>query len=311
MTLIQLRYFVHICSLGSFTRASEQLHVAQSALSRQIALLEDELGTPLLIRQGHRLDLTRQGTQLLEHARRVLDGVEELRKAVGPRCTPEDLIRIGYNPSLSDTLVIPAMIETRKKHPETRFQLSERLSQELTRALMEDQLDVALMSAPAPDPGLVVIPLFWEYMWVLSAPGRARVGGVVHSLESIRELPLVQTTADSLPRRFLQDKSVQDRVPLNVRVECDSLTSIKELVSKGDLAHISPQSAFIEELREGRVEGTPIPGLRLVRAAVRRADRPPGAATAAFLKNISRRVQAVMPRKQLLLAGSKAADAPP
>ncbi len=282
MTLIQLRYFVHICSLGSFTRASEQLHVAQSALSRQIALLEDELGTPLLIRQGHRLDLTRQGTQLLEHARRVLDGVEELRKAVGPRCTPEDLIRIGYNPSLSDTLVIPAMIETRKKHPETRFQLSERLSQELTRALMEDQLDVALMSAPAPDPGLVVIPLFWEYMWVLSAPGRARVGGVVHSLESIRELPLVQTTADSLPRRFLQDKSVQDRVPL-----------------------------FIEELREGRVEGTPIPGLRLVRAAVRRADRPPGAATAAFLKNISRRVQAVMPRKQLLLAGSKAADAPP
>ena len=192
-----------------------------------------------------------------------------------------------------------------------RQQVSERLSQELTRALMEDQLDVALMSAPAPDPGLVVIPLFWEYMWVLSAPGRARVGGVVHSLESIRELPLVQTTADSLPRRFLQDKSVQDRVPLNVRVECDSLTSIKELVSKGDLAHISPQSAFIEELREGRVEGTPIPGLRLVRAAVRRADRPPGAATAAFLKNISRRVQAVMPRKQLLLAGSKAADAPP
>ncbi|WP_018915276.1 LysR family transcriptional regulator [Thiomonas sp. FB-6] len=71
MTLRQLSYFVCIVKLGSFTQAARRLAVAQSALSRQMQLLEAEVGVPLLQRSGQGVKLTRQGRELLPLAQEI------------------------------------------------------------------------------------------------------------------------------------------------------------------------------------------------------------------------------------------------
>ncbi|MCB1718541.1 MAG: LysR family transcriptional regulator, partial [Candidatus Competibacteraceae bacterium] len=85
MDLKQIEYFIRVAELGSFTRASIDLNVAQPALSRQVRLLEVELGQSLLIRNGRGVIATDAGKSLLEHGRGVMHQIERLR---------EDLTRV-------------------------------------------------------------------------------------------------------------------------------------------------------------------------------------------------------------------------
>ncbi|MDD2874588.1 MAG: LysR family transcriptional regulator, partial [Azoarcus sp.] len=80
MDLRQLEYFVHVAELGSFTRASIALDIAQPALSRQIRLLEVELRQNLLIRNGRGVTTTEAGKLLLEHSRGVLHQIERAKE---------------------------------------------------------------------------------------------------------------------------------------------------------------------------------------------------------------------------------------
>ncbi len=84
MTLIQLRHFIALAELGSFSRAAEGLHLTQPALSRSIRALEDALGQPLFDRIGRRNELTAYGRALLARARQIVFDADELRGS-GPR----------------------------------------------------------------------------------------------------------------------------------------------------------------------------------------------------------------------------------
>ncbi|HZW46452.1 MAG TPA: LysR family transcriptional regulator, partial [Microvirga sp.] len=79
MDIAQLRTLIHVAELGSLSKAAGRLHIAQPALSRQIRLLEEELGIRLFDRHGRGMVLTERGRDVLRHAIRVLAELEELR----------------------------------------------------------------------------------------------------------------------------------------------------------------------------------------------------------------------------------------
>ena len=108
MDIKQLSYFVRVAEMGSFTRASIVLDIAQPALSRQVRLLEVEIRQNLLIRNGRGITLTEAGKVLLEHSRGVLHQMERLREELSRvRGSLAGRVAVGLPPTLGRILAVP------------------------------------------------------------------------------------------------------------------------------------------------------------------------------------------------------------
>src|ERR1700754_3481636 len=105
LDLRQLRYFVLVAEAESLSRASATLSIAQSALSRQIRKLEDNLGMPLLYRHGRGVTLTEEGAKLLSNAKPILSRIEEIeRQLKADRKAVRGAVKLGLPPSISAVL---------------------------------------------------------------------------------------------------------------------------------------------------------------------------------------------------------------
>ncbi|MGL3104856.1 LysR family transcriptional regulator [Bradyrhizobium sp. BR 1432] len=103
MNLRQIRYFLKIAELRSFTRASEVLNIAQPALSRQIRMLEEDLGEALFSRSGKGLALTETGRALREKATALVNQFDKLRDEVVDQSVPRGHLTVGLPPPLDSS----------------------------------------------------------------------------------------------------------------------------------------------------------------------------------------------------------------
>lgn len=143
MELRQLRYFVAVAEELNISRAAKRIFLTQSALSRQIKALEEELGQCLLEREAHSIRLTPAGVVLVAEARMLLEQAEGLVERVrgagrGPR------LAVGYAPSLAAGLLSAAVECLAQTHPNVRVELLDRSSAEMLAGLEDGSLDVAL-----------------------------------------------------------------------------------------------------------------------------------------------------------------------
>ncbi|MFE0462227.1 LysR family transcriptional regulator [Kitasatospora sp. NPDC058965] len=191
MQLHQLRYFTAVADLGHFTRAAEQLHVAQPSLSQQIRALERELGAELVHRGRGASTLTDAGEALLPLARRILADADSARVAVRETLSlRRGRVRLGAPPSLCTSLLPDVLHLYRTRHPGVELQVREDGSRDLVRVLAAGELDLALIITPADAPGLAVTELRREELVLLSAaPLFARRRHA--RIEDLRDRPLV------------------------------------------------------------------------------------------------------------------------
>ncbi|MGY3128875.1 DNA-binding transcriptional LysR family regulator [Agrococcus sp. UYP33] len=175
MKIEQLRSFEAVARIGSFTRAAEELFLAQPSLSRQIAALEDEAGTPLLRRAPAGVTLTPAGEVLLPIARRMLADAsaarEQLDELAGLR---RGSVRLGATPTLCVSLVADVLAAYRAAHPGVELHITEGGSRSLVQAMDEGALDLALVvtrGAGATAPATELVPLLSEELVVISSAG--------------------------------------------------------------------------------------------------------------------------------------------
>jgi DNA-binding transcriptional LysR family regulator len=121
MELRQLRSFIAVAEDGVISRAAQRLHLTQSALSRQIKALEEDLGVTLLERSAHSVKLTQEGEVLLKEGRGVLeraDAAVTKVRAAGKAV----LLRVGYAPTLTAGILPLAISAFTQKHPRVRVE---------------------------------------------------------------------------------------------------------------------------------------------------------------------------------------------
>ncbi len=192
MELHQLRYFVAVAERRHFTKAAGQLAVAQPSVSKQIRLLEAELGTPLFHRMRGNIALTPAGEALLPWARRVLSDVEgaagEVRELAGLH---RGRLSIGATPSLTTTLLPVALARFHETYPRVQLVLREAGSRDLVRALEQGELDVALVILPLRHPALELTPLLREELVLALRPDHPLAGRRGMSMSELRDVPLV------------------------------------------------------------------------------------------------------------------------
>lgn len=172
MDLRQLRYFVAVARERNFTRAAEQLHIAQPPLSRQIQLLEEELGVPLIIRASRPVRLTEAGRLFYEQSLQILGRVEQMVEAtrrVG--LNQNRVLSIGF---VASTLYggLPTLVrKLRQNAPELDIRLLEMVSVQQIAALKEGRIDVGFGRLHHSDPNVVGILMREERLAVAIPEG--------------------------------------------------------------------------------------------------------------------------------------------
>lgn len=172
--MIELRHLKAIAALtdtGSVTRAAARLHLTQSALSHQIASLEEYLEMPVFERQQRPLKLTGTGMKLLELARRVLPEVDAVRRNIAQMKTkqPAHLLRIAVECHTCYDWLMPAMDIYRERRPEAELDLVPGFHLEPLALLTEQQADVVIVSEAKRQAGVAYKPLFSYEMMAIMA----------------------------------------------------------------------------------------------------------------------------------------------
>ena len=196
MDIRQIRTFLAIADTGSATRAAELLHIVQPAVSRQLKLLEDDVGAPLFERDRRGMQLTEAGQILLDRARRALRELESAQQEIRP--TPglvSGTVSLGLLPSSCELLTGPLVGALQRAFPQIRVSLSVGYTDHLLGWLESGEIDAALLYDPAASPALDVKPLVEES---LSLVGLASIGlsdDYPVTVAALGEAPLVLPSA--------------------------------------------------------------------------------------------------------------------
>lgn len=277
MQFHQLAYFVAVAEHRHFTRAAEQVRVAQPSLSQQIRALEHDLGAPLFHRIRGNVSLTEAGETLLPIARRILAEAESAQLAIRELDELDrGRVRLGAPPSLC-TGLLPAMLAAfRRRYPGIQLELHESGSGDLRQRLSEGALDLALLAgARAPgDTGLATTPLLLEELVVISpadapvAPAGARL-----DVRDLADVPLVMFRRGYDVREATVNACRASGFEPSFAIEGGEMDAVLELVRAGVGAAVVPSTVAGDRFRMTRF--APEAGMtRVVQLAGRRDVDP-------------------------------------
>ncbi len=224
MQFRQLRYFVKIVEAGSFSRAASVVHIAQPALSQQVAELEERLGVALLQRSARGVRPTAAGDILYKEASAILHQLDQLpgvvRSSTGEA---EGTVNLGFASSLAPALV-GFLDECRATFPKVVIRVSDGDSLSLESKIASASVDLAILYEDAFVTALARKPLFRQKLFLVSRQPIADQDKVV-SLERVAALPLVLPGASNGRRALLERVFAEAKLTPNVVLEADSLIS--------------------------------------------------------------------------------------
>lgn len=275
----RLYYFYHVAQSKRFTAAEALLDVAQSAISRQIQQLENDLGVQLLNRTGHGVELTESGKILYAHAETILNEmsstVEEIQAT---QHSPSGSVSIASPPSFNTFVMADVIEEFAAQQPAVRIRLIEASTGGVYSHLANGDVDLAIVTYPASSAKYDVLQLMSEPLFAICHPDHefAKLKSIDLKMLNTAELILPATLQGT--RSTLKEFFDTGDVPLISRREVDSLPLMLQLVRRGSSVGLLPLMACQSEVEEGRVVAVPLkPALqRTIYAANLRnkADNP-------------------------------------
>ena len=247
MKLQQLRYLREVVRRGlNVSEAAEALYTSQPGISKQIRMLEDELGVQILVRHGKRVvDLTEPGRLIVEIADRMLQDAESLR-AVGREFGKEDTgtLTIATSPTQA-RYALPAVVEPFiKRHPRVRVSLREGSPEQISELVATGAVDLGILTETQPSLNtLVTLPCSRWNRAVITTPGHPLLEERPITLEAIARYPIVTYdfafNAESPIRRAFEARSIKANVVLTA-VDADVIKAYVELgVGIGILAKMA------------------------------------------------------------------------
>ncbi|MFK8052922.1 MAG: LysR family transcriptional regulator [Woeseiaceae bacterium] len=253
MDLRQLRYFLAVASTGSFTKAAEQIPLAQSALSRHMRLLEDELATTLLIRTGRGVELTEQGAFLVERARSLLEQSEDAKRNLQSwNDHPAGLVRLGMTPTCIVRMAAPLLQRLKGDFADVSLQLSDGLSATLSEWMGDGRLDMALVFT---EPKNVVgsCDRIATERLCLVVPKGSRCPEPA-TIEDMAGMPVIAPFKHQGIRIRMAEAFKNAGIEFRPHFEIDALPAIKDLIRSGAGVSILARSSVDHEVANGEVE---------------------------------------------------------
>lgn len=245
MDLIQLQYFLRVAETGSFSRAGAQLNLTQSAVSRQVGQLEEELGQKLLLRTGRGVELTEAGSTLLVYAKEMLELANRARKELADlKSNPGGQVTIGLPPRFANEYGPMIVEQLRELYPRATVTIAEGLSHYLRELLITNRIDLAIMFDPPPSPQLSYELMSTETL-VLLAPSKYPCIGSTVDVPDLAAVPLALFSGPNTMKQRLAETAKRHGVRLNIIAEVDSVRSVMALIERGVACSILPETALL------------------------------------------------------------------
>ena len=259
MDVVQLKTLIHVAELGSLSKASDRLHIAQPALSRQIRMLEKELGTYLFERHGRGMVITEAGREVLAHATRIMEELESIRSSVaGGRTNLRGTVVIGTTPTVAEIITVPLVRKIREAQPNLAVRFSSAFSGYLLDWLQRGELELAISYDPQPLHTLRIVPVMMENLLLVGPPGAGLDLDTPVAFASLAERELVLPSARHGLRVILDNCAREVGVKLRTSVEADSFGAMIDLVRNGFGLTVLPLAPIWAQVESGSLCAAPL-----------------------------------------------------
>lgn len=277
MDITQLRTLIHIAELGSVSKASDRLGIAQPALSRQIRMLEAELDAPLFVRHGRGMVLTELGRQILEPAGDILAKLDDIRQlAEVGRHSHLGRVCFGMTPTVAEVMTVPLIQAVRLAHPHLNLRISAAFSGHLLDWLKRGELDCCVSYDPEPTGAVRTQPILLETLLLVGGADSDLAMEQPIAFSSLAGRSLILPSPYHGLRRIVDQCAGRIGMTLSTAIETDAFAAMVDLVKSGFGMTILPLAPIYDDIRAGRLHAAPlidpVPSRRVVMAYP--ADRP-------------------------------------
>jgi DNA-binding transcriptional LysR family regulator len=271
MTNDQLRIFLKVAELESFTQASERLFLTQPAVSLQIKTLENDLGVKLFDRSGRGVTLTEAGRALLPYARRIMEEVAVARSEISQFTrASQGTLRIGASNTIGVALLPGVLSGFRKDHPSITIQLSILNTHQIVYDLKTSEIDIGFVEgeiARTDAQSVVRSFLAQDRLVLIDSREAPLVQGGHTTLFDLLRLPLVVREPGSGTRQILETALLDHGIPLDrfsIAMTVAHTGVIKKLVGLGTgVAFLSILAVEPEDMKSLRI--VPVDGFQAIR----------------------------------------------
>ncbi|MFV8164076.1 LysR family transcriptional regulator [Mycobacterium sp. 134] len=249
----RLKYFLRIAEERSITRAAGVLGIAQPALSRQLQLLEEDLGVTLFTRTRRGVELTEAGERLRASTAGPLRQLELAVQYAGtPLARLDRTLRLGLPETTVDVLAAPLLASLTTVFPEATFSVTVGSTDHLVEAMLKGAVDVALIN-PVPDERVFYRELLAEELFLIGGPESDLDGASAVGFSDVVKLPLVVPRSSSGIGVALQNAALRAKVQFSHRTTTDSVAVMKSMIEAGIAYGVLPLSACRREIDDGRL----------------------------------------------------------
>lgn len=250
MEFRQLQYFIEVAKREHVTEAAHELHVAQSAVSRQIANLESELGIQLFIREGRNVKLTAVGKILSDHATAALQEIDKAKRKIAEFLDPEHgTIRVGFTSSLAANPLPTVISAFRSRYPDIGFQLKQGAYKQLIDSVARGDIDLAFLGpVPTHEKNVKSHIFFAEKIMALLPAKHPLAKQQTIRLNELQNDTFVLFPPDFILREIAVNACAQVGFQPKISFEGEDIDAIKGLVAAGLGVTLLPEVTLIDNM---------------------------------------------------------------
>ena len=250
MKLSHFRYFAAVAEEMSFSRAGERLRISQSALSRQVHLMEEDLGVRLFDRIGRRIELTAAGRDLLDRSKAILKDVDALsRRAKALAKGSRGVLRIGATPQTMESVVARFLAAFRRRAPDIEITLVEDGSARLSQRLEAGDLELAIAGLPS-NSALEGRPLLPLGLLAVLPAGSRFAGRSNIEIGDLASETMLLLKPQFMTRRIFDGVCQVANINPHILIESDSPHCLLALVGAGQGIAVVPSTVRLGSLRD-------------------------------------------------------------
>lgn len=254
MNLEWYRIFLHTAQCRNLTKAAQQLHITQPSVSYAIKQMEEALGLKLFHRQSKGVELTEEGSALLQYVEQSFAMLDSGQKHLhNLKQLHEGEIRIGASDSLIKHLLLPQLNAFHQAYPGIRIRLSHGKTPEITQHLIEGEIDCGVLHMPIQEPKLHIQPLAVLEDCFVVGEAYQELAGRSLTTEELAALPLILLSPGSSTRIFIEQWFADKGRLVKPDIELGSVDLLVEFARLGYGAAFISRSFVHEELLRGKL----------------------------------------------------------
>jgi DNA-binding transcriptional LysR family regulator len=277
--LRQLEILQAIAETGSFTACGRKLHVSQSAISRQVLLLEEELGEPLFLRVGRKVRMTPAAESLVQLGQRVFQDVRDTVGAITDRTRAlRGTLRVSGGMTVCLYVFPPLLKHLKRQHPQLDIRVTVAIADRSVQEIRAGRVDIGLLTLPITESDLVAVPVMREELLVVMPPGHPLARRRRIAPRDLAGQPFILFEIGSATRRVIDHFFTSEGITPTIVMDTENVEIIKAMVKTGLGIGIVPYQAIAREVHAGQMFCARVEGHELARETgwvYPRANRTP------------------------------------